>query len=307
MPAPPFDPGAAPGDSPLAFVTAGAPAVPAAPLPQGVSLMSSQYVDHLVDVSAGVPLIANYVLAGVGAAATLTGYFTGQNGAQASPVQSFSVPTVPTTLSALYNAANAAAAGTFLPLNFLGFIGAISGAAVYLGLGGSQDGTIQAGLSPAAGYPQLLPGQSVAFGRVSPGVIGSPAGQASSTTPAQGSVQRVNAGAAAAGQTLKAFTGKVSLSTTVTTATPLENVTAGKTFYVTDLYLSIDTNTPSDVRLQAAGSDIFRCVVKGDTAPIQMPGIETQPNASSGQAVQILWPVMPAASNGYFYVAGFEQ
>lgn len=125
--------------------------------------------------------------------------------------------------------------------------------------------------------------------------------------PNLGAVFRSNAGGPAPGQSNKTYTGKQATSATVATTITLETVAAGKTLYITDIYVSYDDAAPHDTRLQAGGVDIFRCVPKGDTAPIQMPGIETQPSASAGQVVTILLPIIVGAPNFYFYVAGVEQ
>lgn len=124
------------------------------------------------------------------------------------------------------------------------------------------------------------------------------------------SVQKVSAGGAAQGQSLKQFTGKIALLNPGPTLQALYTVTAGKTFYVTDLFVSHDSNAVVELHLQTSGGvDGFRAPVKGDTAPLQMPGIETQPQFAAGQAVQLRWETtVPAATpNAYFFVAGFEQ
>lgn len=122
-----------------------------------------------------------------------------------------------------------------------------------------------------------------------------------------GPVLRVNAGFVAPGQTVKNYTGKIATSATVATTVTLETVTAGKTYFMTDLFWGYDDNVAHDTRMQAAGVDIFRWAVKGDTAPLQASGMETQPNASAGQVVTILLPVCTGAPNFYFYVGGIES
>lgn len=124
--------------------------------------------------------------------------------------------------------------------------------------------------------------------------------------PPSQNVQRTNAGFMASGQTAKQYVGKVATSTTVTTTVTLETVTTGKTFYITDVLITSDQNTLLDVRVQAAGTDIFRCACR-DIAPIDMTGIETQPYAGSGQIVTILLPVTGSIQNIWFNVFGFEQ
>ena len=134
-------------------------------------------------------------------------------------------------------------------------------------------------------------------------------GRTTVVVPTAGSdTQRVNAGFVANGQTIKNYTGKQALSTTLVTTITLETVTTGKSYVITDLYLSIDTATlVPDVQIQAGGVPIFRGVLKGDTAPIQMAGMESQPNASSGQVVTIVIPAVAGPPNFLFFVGGFEQ
>lgn len=124
------------------------------------------------------------------------------------------------------------------------------------------------------------------------------------------SVQPVSAGFAAPWQTAKTYTGKFSTSTTVATTVPLETVTAGKTFYITDIICSSDApsggSTTIDFRVQTAGVDIFRQGLH-NLSPITAPGLETQPNGASGQNVTVLLPITAAVQNVWFFVAGYEQ
>jgi ABC-type taurine transport system substrate-binding protein len=120
-------------------------------------------------------------------------------------------------------------------------------------------------------------------------------------------VMKTNAGSVAPGQSLKTFVGKVALSATVPVTVTLETVTAGKTLFITDIFLSHDTTAVIDTRIQANGVDIFRACVKGDTAPVQLSGIESQPSAAAGQVVTILYPITASPPNAYLNVYGFEQ
>ncbi len=123
-----------------------------------------------------------------------------------------------------------------------------------------------------------------------------------------GPTLRTNAGFTAPGQTLKNYTGKQALSASLTTTITLETVTTGKIYIITDIYMTTDTATlVPDVQIQAAGIPIFRGVIKGDTAPISLPGMESQPNASSAQLVQIVVPAVVGPPNFYFFIGGFEQ
>lgn len=86
----------------------------------------------------------------------------------------------------------------------------------------------------------------------------------------------------------------------------LETVTTGKAYYITDLFVNTDQNVLLDFRLQANGVDIFRQGVR-DLAPLTAPGIDTQPNAASGQSVTVVLPPTTAAQNVWFNIFGYEQ
>ncbi len=136
-----------------------------------------------------------------------------------------------------------------------------------------------------------------------------PPAEALATYPVSGLTNgtfRFNAGYSAPGQSAKTFVGKVALSGAAITTVTLETVTALKLFVITDIFISADAGQVMDVRLQAAGVDIFRAPCKGDTAPVSLAGIETQPTATAGQLVTLVFPIT-TNPNGYFYIAGFEQ
>jgi hypothetical protein len=105
---------------------------------------------------------------------------------------------------------------------------------------------------------------------------------------------------------VRKFNGKTATVTTGTTPVVLFTVTTGKTFYLTDLYLATDQTTPLDVQLQAAGAAIMNLGVS-TTQPVNLPGIDTQPTATTAQAVQLLLPQTAAAQNVWYFVSGYEQ
>jgi hypothetical protein len=127
------------------------------------------------------------------------------------------------------------------------------------------------------------------------------------TIPGPATVQRTNSGFVAPGQTAKTFVGQQATSTTVTTTVNLYTVTAGKTYIITDIALFSDTTAVIDCQIQAAGTTIFRGFTR-DIAPLQMPGIETQPNATAGQAVTLLLPITGSGIvHVNFFISGVEQ
>lgn len=115
---------------------------------------------------------------------------------------------------------------------------------------------------------------------------------------------RMSAGGASFGQTLQQFTGNPSIATGATVA--LFTVPAGKTFYITDIYVSANTAVQFSVQIQAAGVPVFQGYAKGDTGPIDMPGIETQPQCGGGTAVSLVLGTAAGTTAAYF-ISGFVQ
>lgn len=124
--------------------------------------------------------------------------------------------------------------------------------------------------------------------------------------PLAGSTFRMSAGGPAPGQAIKFYNGKVATSTSVVTTIALETVPAGKTFYITDLYMTNDQATLIDVQVQSGGINIFRAACR-DIAPIQMAGIESQPSCPSASQVNIVLPITTSIQNFWFFASGMEQ
>ncbi len=123
-----------------------------------------------------------------------------------------------------------------------------------------------------------------------------------------GSIQRETAGFVAPGQSALTLTGSYTLSTTGVTTIPLHSVPAGKIFCITDIALAYNTASQYDMQLQSGSIPIFRQVVKGDTAPLEMPGIETPPVVLGGQTLNLVLPSNASTSTIYdFVISGFQQ
>lgn len=116
---------------------------------------------------------------------------------------------------------------------------------------------------------------------------------------------KVSAGFMAPGQSAKNTAGNLSVNA-VSATVPINTVTAGKTFYITDMSLTSDSTTAIDVQIQAGGVVIFETHVI-NTAPCVAMGMETQPFATSGQAVRIFVSNSSTGKSLNYYVAGFEQ
>lgn len=138
-----------------------------------------------------------------------------------------------------------------------------------------------------------------------PGIVRPVSGQGMEGVPRDLSVQRENAGYIAPGQSVRRYVGKVPL-TAVAQTIPLMTPPAGKTYLITDLYLSTNDVTPVEFSLVVNGVSVLFANVRGDTAPLTENSIETQIDVPQGQALSI---VMPAdnAKVGYFMIGGIEQ
>lgn len=115
--------------------------------------------------------------------------------------------------------------------------------------------------------------------------------------------QRTTAGALATGQSAKQAAGTVSINAGATVT--INTVTAGKTYYITDIHLATDSTTSVDAKIQAGGVTVFESYVI-NTAPCDMSGIETQPFGTSGQVITLLLPTV-AGKNINYFISGFEQ
>ncbi|GAC1502536.1 MAG: hypothetical protein NVS1B10_07320 [Candidatus Saccharimonadales bacterium] len=115
--------------------------------------------------------------------------------------------------------------------------------------------------------------------------------------------QRISAGPPAVGQSAKQIAGTISINTGATIT--INTVTTGKTFYITDIHLATDSTASVDAKIQAAGVTIFETFLI-NTAPCDMVGIETQPFATSTQAVTLLLPTV-AGKNVNYFLSGYEE
>lgn len=133
-------------------------------------------------------------------------------------------------------------------------------------------------------------------------------GQSVESTPRDTAVQRENAGFLAPGQSALNMTGKIGLSNSGATTVALFIVPAGYILCITDVYISHDQTVILDVKLQnGSGQNIAEFPCKGDTAPVEMPGIETQQFWASGQQLNLVYPTSAGGGNGYFNISGFLQ
>lgn len=132
-------------------------------------------------------------------------------------------------------------------------------------------------------------------------------GYSTEAVPRDGTVQRSQAGFVAPGQSARTLTGRYALSQTGTVTVPLLSVPGTKLFLITDISVTWDTAQVAEVTLQAGGISLWRVIVKGDTAPCQFPGIETQVPVMPGQTLSLVFGQVGAATNADFVVSGVQQ
>jgi hypothetical protein len=147
------------------------------------------------------------------------------------------------------------------------------------------------------------------FGGVIPRAV---EGYATEQSCRDGSVQRENCGFIAPGQSAFTIAGIYAIGAGNSLTTPLAQVPVGKVLLITDIYLWYDTAVQQHVKLTAGTASgsalpIFASVPKGDTAPIELPGIETQPAVLPGQTLWFVIDTCTAATNVYLTISGIEQ
>lgn len=135
-------------------------------------------------------------------------------------------------------------------------------------------------------------------------IASDPTKAALQTSPVQGATGRITAGGPAPGQVLKNYTGTVTLSASAQSVA-LETVTTGRSYLITDIMLTQDDTLANLVTIQAAGVAIVTAHV--NTAGFPAPGIESQPTATTGQAVTFNVPAGTVGKKIAFNIFGIEQ
>jgi hypothetical protein len=114
---------------------------------------------------------------------------------------------------------------------------------------------------------------------------------------------KTTAGGPGAGQAAKNYSGLVTLTGSAQTIA-IETVTAGRTYYISDIVATSTNASAILLQIQAAGAPIFQAHINA-TKGIEALGIETQPFAATGQAVTL---VIPSGSGQVaFNIFGYEQ
>lgn len=120
-------------------------------------------------------------------------------------------------------------------------------------------------------------------------------------------VLRTTAGPGAEDQQLFQFSSNGGVSLTSGPVTPIHTTTSGRTFYITDICITVnETAAPQLVQLEISGGIIVFEGFAMSTLPIDMPGIESQPQVPSNSILAIKWPT-DSGKLGTYYIAGYEQ
>jgi hypothetical protein len=118
-------------------------------------------------------------------------------------------------------------------------------------------------------------------------------------------VTRVTAGPGADQQQLFRVSSNGSIDTTNAGAQAIRTTNAGQTFYITDISITADYagNAVKLIQLEISGGTIVFEAFVSTTAPIDMPGLETQ--VPSNSILAIKWPAQ--AGHIAFFIAGYED
>src|SRR6266446_3945008 len=105
-------------------------------------------------------------------------------------------------------------------------------------------------------------------------------------------ITRVTAGPGADQQSLFQVSSSGGIATNTAGAQAIRTTNPGKTFYITDFALTADfANTaPKLIQLEISGGIIVFEAFVSNTAPIDMPGMETQIQVPSNSILAIKWP-----------------
>jgi len=111
-------------------------------------------------------------------------------------------------------------------------------------------------------------------------------------------------------QTMKTFCGTITTSTTLTVAATLYTVTAGKTFYLTDIAFTNNSTNASLVSVNASASLNTNPIINGhaiNTSPFEMTNIGTEPSVGSAVPVTAQAGMTAVITTIGYFVAGYEQ
>jgi len=120
-------------------------------------------------------------------------------------------------------------------------------------------------------------------------------------------VQRVTAGPGADQQRLFQVCSSGGIDTTTSGAQAIRTTNTGQTFYITDISITADYagNATKLIQLEISGGVIVFEAYVSTTAPIDMPGLETQIQVPSNSVLAIKWGAQ--AGHIAFFISGYED
>jgi hypothetical protein len=120
-------------------------------------------------------------------------------------------------------------------------------------------------------------------------------------------VLRMTAGPGAEDQQLFQITSSGGVDTTNAGALAVHTTTSGRTFYITDISITSDFSNANTklIQLEISGGVVIFEAYTSNTAPVDMPGIESQPQSPSNSILAIKWPAQ--AGHIAYFIAGYEQ
>jgi hypothetical protein len=120
-------------------------------------------------------------------------------------------------------------------------------------------------------------------------------------------VTRVSAGPGADQQRLFQNSSSGGIDTTNAGAQAIRTTNPGSMFYITDLSITADFSNaaPKLVQLEISGGVIVFEAYVSNTAPVDMPGLETQIQVPANSILAIKWPAQ--AGHITYFISGYED
>jgi hypothetical protein len=112
------------------------------------------------------------------------------------------------------------------------------------------------------------------------------------------------------GQVRKTFAGIVATSTTLMVPTTLYTVTAGKTFYLTDLAVSNNTANSSAASINSSVVAGVGMIASGhviNTSPFEMTDIGSEPSIAGGLPLVLQLGASSTITSCAYTIYGYEQ
>lgn len=112
------------------------------------------------------------------------------------------------------------------------------------------------------------------------------------------------------GQVRKTFAGVVSTSTSAMVPTTLYTVSAGKTFYLTDVVVTNNSANASAASINSsivAGTGAIAVGHSINTSPFSMVNIGSEPSIAAGLPVVLQLGISTVATSCAYTVYGYEQ